>query len=213
MERVWTCYKDLEDNWIVNTNNNINRYVWGRSGRGGLGGFSASNPNYQVRYTSITSGEGGISDPDPELSVDGIYHNNSLRVIGKTYQYEVKKMNDDWVGVFQPDDEIAINFSVFGKPTIVNVDESSIKNNSFVFPNPFDNTLNISTNKLTGNNEQYLIEIIDILGNRVFSESIDSLSEQKIKSINTTLLHSGFYVLKILNNRNEIVQTYNLIKI
>jgi len=207
-KRSWICYKDLDDLWVVDEFDHINRYVWGRSGRDGIGGFSGSNPNYQVRFSQLTSGTGG------NTFTDGIYHNNSLRVMGSTFQYEVKKEDGTLVGIFPPDNEMAINFSVFGKrKTGTLVKENKNINNFIIFPNPFDNILNLDLSKVKNQEEIYKIELVNILGNLFYSEIIDNQLHQNHLSIKTDLLHSGFYLLKILNNRNEILQTYNLVKL
>jgi len=90
-----------------------------------------------------------------------------------------------------------------------NITTSSNKEDVFtVFPNPFNNTLNISTN--TAKNSSYTISISDFVGTNKLNTTYDT-TLQRSAIINTSLLVKGVYVLRIMEN-GTVIHTSKLIK-
>lgn len=182
---------NLPDLWEIDENNDINRYVWGRSGRDGSGGFSLDHPNYQVHYTQILNGERSL-----EEGVDGIFLNSKSYVVGLTYQYEVTIDNNEYY--FPTDTEIAINFSIFGKPKPESINTFSKFLNLTINPNPFSNEILI-TNSNPHSNENYSVEIYNILGLLVYRSKFNEFDNTEQIKINTSNFAQGIYIIKVLN--------------
>ncbi len=72
------------------------------------------------------------------------------------------------------------------------------ENNVRLYPNPNNGTFTIEHN-LNGNN--YVLEIVDVMGNTVHHEIITNGNQQKIE---TKQLSSGIYFVKILNQQQQV---------
>lgn len=95
-------------------------YVWGRGGSKATGGFSAANPNYQNRWTEVTSGEGGNG------FTAGILHGGSDLCVARTFQYDIQRFNRqtgkmEYLGRFPSDEELAFHITVFAVPLVTSV--------------------------------------------------------------------------------------------
>jgi hypothetical protein len=79
-----------------------------------------------------------------------------------------------------------------------NINELFKENNLRLYPNPNDGTFTIEHN-LNGNN--YVLEIVDVMGNTVHHEILTNGNQQKIE---TKQLSSGIYFVKILNQQQQV---------
>jgi len=196
-----------DDKWIVDPINKL--YVWGRSGQGSIGGYSGEKPNYQNRWTLVTSGSGGNG------FVEGIIHNDSLNVAAYTFQYQVWDFLDNYLGIFPPEGQLALNISVFGKEiTPVNVRESKPANNPYdilLSPNPADEELKVSI--VLKNPVNIKIEILDYFGNIVYKTNDTNLeSGNYLLNINTGNYNSGVYFCRANINRTIISKSFVILK-
>lgn len=173
-------------------------YVWGRGGSKSTGGFSAANPNYQTRWTEVTSGEGG------NHYVAGILHAHSNACTARTFQYDVNKFNEQtesWenIGHYPKDEDIAFHLTVLGIPLVTSVRISDYFDNEYscrVVPNPARDqaTMHISIS------DPMLIQmsIVNALGEKLLEPA-----EQKLEagvheiSINLGSLASGTYYCRM----------------
>jgi len=189
--------------WSYNNNEN-KLYVWGRSNGNGLGGFSNASPNYQTRYTSVTSGTGGNG------LTDGIIHSQSLNVEAKTYQYDVLDANGTYRGHFPPDNQLALNISVFGIKTVTSVKltESSFSNNILeCYPVPAAESLTVVFVVPEPGNVS--ITIFDVLGNKVYSSENEFLIEGKYKSlINISNFSNGIFNCRVSLNGKFLTNSF-----
>lgn len=118
--------------WQVDADNPL--YVWGRGGSGTTGGYSVALPNYQTRWTRVTSGEGGNN------LTEGIYQPaNSLTVNAETRQYEIISGNIPSAN-YPPNNQMALHISVFGRevPSSVreNTDPATLTVDASIEPTP-----------------------------------------------------------------------------
>lgn len=72
-----------------------------------------------------------------------------------------------------------------------------------LFPNPSDGHFTITSEKLTGT---FNLDMIDIAGRVVYSEQIE-LSKNEEKTINTSDLNTGVYILRMVDNTTNEVYT------
>jgi len=195
------------DKWIADPINKL--YVWGRSGQGIIGGYSGEKPNYQTRWTMVTSGTGGNG------LVEGIIHNDSLNVAAYTFQYQVWDSLNNYIGIFPPDDQIALNISVFGKEFIpVDVKEIKLSENPYnlyLSPNPANDELNVSF--VLNNSSNIKIEIFDYIGQTVY-KTCDLNFEYGMHSFKISLnnFNSGIYFCKAFINGTIISKSFVVIK-
>ena len=75
------------------------------------------------------------------------------------------------------------------------------ENNWLVFPNPFQTTLQINVN------EAVKIDVIDMLGRKIYNETI-----QSSKTINLNAFQNGIYNVKLSSCQSEKTRTYRLVK-
>lgn len=92
------------------------------------------------------------------------------------------KMYVDYVRLYQADD---FGQKFTGQRVISNINETNYKPECRVYPNPFSDNLKFDTD-----NEIQFVKIYDVLGQEVLTES-------NLKSINTSTLPNGNYILKI----------------
>ncbi|MBM2816440.1 MAG: Peptidase protein [Ignavibacteria bacterium] len=183
---------------------NDNRYVWGRKGNGNIGGYSAANPNFQVRYTEVISGDGDGNNLVPNLK-----HNNSSTVTLKTYQYDLYDLNNNHIGIFPPSNELGFNISVFAKKTVTRIEEHNIDYDLIsIYPNPFNEQFSIKLEKEIFS--KGLIQVFDLNGNLFLEQTLGQHSLNLNQTIMTTNLPQGIYLLKCsINNK---ISYYKLIK-
>jgi len=79
-----------------------------------------------------------------------------------------------------------------------NINELFKENNIRIYPNPNDGTFTIEHNQNTNN---YVLEIVGVMGNMVHREILTSGNQQKIE---TKQLSSGIYFVKILNHQQQV---------
>lgn len=87
---------------------------------------------------------------------------------------------------------------------ITSVDENNSKNNYLIYPNPCDEVLNFTA--VCDNSQTLQIELLNYLGKcemRIQKEVSSNFSSTV--QLNTSGLSKGFYMLKITNNKNEVV--------
>ena len=93
----------------------------------------------------------------------------------------------------------------------VNISTTGVKENHFkenfeVFPNPVKNTLTIKSDKQIGNS---IVEIINLFGQKVFTEKIDSKNPQKF---NVDNFSDGFYLITIKNQETGQKANFKIVK-
>lgn len=79
----------------------------------------------------------------------------------------------------------------------------------FVSPNPVNNLLNIDFSRLDAASVQ--IEIFDLLGQRVYDQSIANPAANFRKSLDVSNLLKGIYFIRI--NTGQVQKTYKIQKI
>lgn len=192
--REVTGYYDI-DYGVFNDLYNI--FVWGRGDRERSGGFSKALPNEQVRYISITNGQGSSS------SVDGIIFNHRQRVNFKTYQYDIWDFDNNYKGRYPLDEEIKFNFSIWGKSIFSDVKYTNINNSKLLkFVSILDNKINIVFRDDVNLDITLKIGIYDLLGNKIFE--VTEVSNNQIE-INFSEYAHGLYIIKLTSGaQNEI---------
>ncbi len=96
-----------------------------------------------------------------------------------------------------------------------NLDASLIVNdvelgyNAIVYPNPFDDYVNIQLNTMFPN-ESINYSLYDLLGRKILSDTLESTSELNNITIPTNNLVSGIYLVKILHNNKQ--KSFKIIK-
>lgn len=93
---------------------------------------------------------------------------------------------------------VDVNFNVVNVNG-VSINEVKKETKLKLFPNPASTELNI---QLNSNEENKKIEIIDLLGKKVFSQSISGNSFSK--KINTTNLNPGVYFVSVTSNSKPV---------
>ncbi|MBO9701090.1 MAG: S8 family serine peptidase [Sporocytophaga sp.] len=85
--------------------------------------------------------------------------------------------------------------------TSINVSNEGLVN---IYPNPVENNLTLNLSQL---NSACTISIINMLGEEVFTEYMDT--QVSNKEINTSNLTSGVYLLKIVSGNNTLTKKFN----
>jgi photosystem II stability/assembly factor-like uncharacterized protein len=99
-----------------------------------------------------------------------------------------------WVGQFNVDDVVGGMYKYTGGP--VGLVDMLSRNKSFnIYPNPCNSSFNIYINELK--NKEIIINIYDLLGKKVFSSNENNLSSYHHKTINTSELKKGIYIVYI----------------
>jgi len=190
-KRAVSGFINLPDNWTVDEN--IPLYVWGRSNRNGKGGYDASEPNYQERYTQVISGTGGNG------FIDGIIHSHSLDVEAITYQYDVYDLQNNYIGHIPPDDDLALNISVFGIQKPLNVKNIGNENpyKISLYPNPASDILYIGFELSRPASVQIII--YDVLCNPVRTLSSEIITARlNSEKANLSGLSPGVYYCAVM---------------
>jgi hypothetical protein len=120
-----------------------------------------------------------------------------------------------WGGIHPPEDDIKgriigdkigkeafICANKFFNGTLKNNDDST-KNNFEVYPNPASNVISITTNY----NKNFKIAIYNILGEKIYT----NINADSSDSIIISTLNSGIYLLKIMSEENELLQTKKIV--
>jgi hypothetical protein len=81
---------------------------------------------------------------------------------------------------------------------------SSPENSLNIFPNPNNGLFNISFNAYQKDN--YVIELINTLGQTVYSESLSNFNGAYLKSINIESYGKGIYLLNIKGSQNNLLK-------
>jgi len=142
---------------------------------------------------------------------------------------------DDWVsgnnmvfiveatGVSLTDeDAIRVADSYEGKPThpatlvysfdfdasTVGVNNGIQQNDSFIYPNPFNNTFNIRIQE--ANNQAITVQLFDIVGKLVFSQK-DYLNNGEL-TLNLNSQKDGVYLIRVLTESGEVIMHQKVIK-
>jgi hypothetical protein len=77
------------------------------------------------------------------------------------------------------------------------------------YPNPVQNVLNVKINSNTANAMK--LEIINLVGKKVFQKDLGVASNIST-TIDTRLWKSGIYILKIVNDKNEVINLQKLVR-
>lgn len=175
-------------------------FVWGRHGNRlstenseFIGGLSKATLNFMTPYTEITSGEKG------NLLVPGIFHNNSLTVHLKTYQFEV--YTDDGqtkITNLPKDEDIAMHFTVFGKSNNTSVEGKLLDQPAsiFIYPNPTQDQISIKFHSEAPCSPK--LKIINSLGLPILEKEIGYVSSGIIqKNIDVSNLRNGTYFIEL----------------
>jgi hypothetical protein len=88
--------------------------------------------------------------------------------------------------------------------TVLAIDDFDINYQARVFPNPTQDLLQVEIQNFEGLN----YKMYDIQGRQLSQQKINSLNT----SINTTPYAKGLYLLVILNENNQLLKTYRIIK-
>jgi len=103
------------------------------------------------------------------------------------YFYNLYQPNLFWQGNPKPSISLRVTCNDCG---VVNVPEIE-KNNPTVYPNPASNNFTVNL----GNDEKATIQLFNIVGQQVYSETINGTAQ-----VNVANLNSGVYMLKITQN-------------
>ncbi len=121
------------------------------------------------------------------------------------------KENGVWTSLIDPSSGGKSKFPFgIGHTNTLGIQQNLYDNQIKVLPNPIsdDNKLLINTDL---NNDLKSVEICNLNGVTLLTETLNKL--QPTFEISTINLKSGIYLVKILNNNNQIVYTKKLIKI
>lgn len=88
--------------------------------------------------------------------------------------------------------------------TVLAIDDFDINYQARVFPNPTQDLLQVEIQNFEGLN----FKMYDIQGRQLSQQKIYSINT----SINTTPYAKGLYLLVILNENNQLLKTYRIIK-
>ena len=195
-QRVVSGTITLENNWIRDGSHKL--YVWGTSGHTtniDHGGFNAGKPLYLTAFTEVTNGEGGNN------LVPGIYMpQTGLTVTAKTYQYELKDVNNQTFNL-PSDDKIELFISVFGKPgpTSVGNDIASISS-SLIYPNPATDFIEIKPSEGSD------ILIYNIFGVCIINLNLTLSMNGEGVRFDISNLSPGMYFIKIGNRVEKFIK-------
>ncbi len=90
----------------------------------------------------------------------------------------------------------------------VNINENTPKNNSYVYPNPFNNNCHIIIPD--AENQNVTVQLFDIVGREVYSAK-HLLNNGNI-TINLNSQKNGIYLLRVLTSSNDILMQQKVIK-
>jgi hypothetical protein len=127
---------------------------------------------------------------------------NGYAYIGANYQ-----ISPFWVGAVNLTKPMTIAanlfFAKFNCSGATGIDDMSINGNEMSpYPNPFSDVLSVSLNPSTLDNH---VELFDVLGNRIYSETVKrNLTQLKI---NTSKIARGIYFLKANGKTTKVVKT------
>ena len=88
--------------------------------------------------------------------------------------------------------------------TVLAIDDFDINYQARVFPNPTQDLLQVEIQNFEGLN----FKMYDIQGRQLSKEKLNSINT----TINTTPYAKGLYLLVILNENNQLLKTYRIIK-
>jgi hypothetical protein len=92
------------------------------------------------------------------------------------------------------------------------IENNNISVNTFeVFPNPFDNQamININTTKA----ERISVEVVDMLGNRVFSQDLGVVNGLYRQELNAANWNAGLYFVNVTSSEGgKVTKKVNVIK-
>lgn len=94
-------------------------------------------------------------------------------------------------------------FFTVGEGTTIGVEENSFEHEAEVFPNPTNGFFSIDTE----NYDDLLIQLYDILGNKIKDQKVN----YKNQKINISTVPKGTYIVHILSE-NQVISTQKLIK-
>jgi hypothetical protein len=125
----------------------------------------------------------------------GLFHDGD-NFISSNAWYPIYQPNMFWVGNPKPSIGLLVTCNDCG---VVNVPEIE-KNNVTVYPNPATNNFTVNL----GNDEKANIQLFNIVGQQVYSETITGTAQVSVANLN-----SGVYMLKI--NQNGKVYTTKVV--
>jgi len=76
-----------------------------------------------------------------------------------------------------------------------------------VYPTPNNGTFSLVNNSISG---EYTIQLIDVLGKVVYSETMD-IRSGAVANIDTRITSSGIYMVKMINNENSQSQSLQIV--
>lgn len=91
---------------------------------------------------------------------------------------------------------------------VVGTNSGKLQNNSYVYPNPFSNTLYIHIPTLE--NQSVTVQITDIIGRLVSSQEIHLNNGKLI--LYPDLQKEGIYLIRVLTASNEVIMKQKVIK-
>jgi hypothetical protein len=91
---------------------------------------------------------------------------------------------------------------------LVNVDEENPKTDSYVFPNPFSNTLYFNIPAAT--DQMVMVQITDILGKVLLSKTVSMMNNKF--TINSSIQKNGVYIVTVVSLSNDELLKQKIMK-
>lgn len=98
---------------------------------------------------------------------------------------------------FGSQDQFPMQFTL-SKTTTIGIDKAETSNAFIVYPNPFNNAINLENN--FSSSEKYTIEVFSLDGKSMFKKQ--SIELQNVHSIDLSFLERGIYYLQLINKQN-----------
>ena len=186
-------------------------FVWGRGGKGAVGGYSAANPNHRAGWAEVINGTGSnITNPNSpdSIYVAGIFHTNSFIVKCRTYQFKIVNTSNSSEIRFPADSSIKCNYTVFGKRknfTSVRLSEEAPSEPRLsIKPNPATELITVEF--ALPSSTATTLEIIDVLGRCVTAPIKEYVTSGVYsQNVNVSNLPQGIYFCKLTCNRGSIL--------
>ncbi|WP_062058754.1 InlB B-repeat-containing protein [Aquimarina longa] len=126
-----------------------------------------------------------------------------------------KRVADSYEGGADKAARLIVTYTTIGAkssntPTIISDVNLNQKASFKIHPNPFTNTINITTTSLVEEAKTYTINIYDLAGKIIYKENM--LSKSKSITISPVVINSGIYLLSISDQNGHIIKTQRLIK-
>ncbi len=158
-----------------------------------------STPAYAGNDTTITIGDSIFIGRQPEIGLndDCIWYVNGNPIDTVAGLWVMPDSTTTYIL-----EQTICGYTTYDTVTVTvlptNINELFKVNNLRIYPNPNDGTFTITHHQNTNN---YVLEIIDVMGKTVHREILTKGNQQKIE---TKQLSSGIYFVKILNQQQQV---------